>query len=131
MISTKGRYALRVIIDISEHREEGYVPLKSIAARQGISKKYLEIIVRELVRGKLVTGVSGRGGGYKLCREPEEINVAEILELMEGTMAPVACVADGAEPCLRATECKTLPMWMEYDALAKDFFQKKKISDFV
>ena len=80
MISTKGRYALRVMIDLAEHKEDGYVPLKDIAMRQEISKKYLEIIVKELVRGKMVSGQGGRGGGYVLCREPEEYAVGEILE---------------------------------------------------
>ena len=79
MISTKGRYALRIMIDLAEHKDEGYVPLKDIAERQGISKKYLEILAKELVGGKLLTGASGKGGGYKLVRSPEEYNVGEIL----------------------------------------------------
>ena len=82
MISTRGRYALRVMIDLAEQNRDSYIPLKDIAERQGISKKYLEIIVKGLVEGKLLTGVSGKGGGYKLCREPEEYSVGEILELM-------------------------------------------------
>ena len=101
MISTKGRYALRVMIDLAEHEHDSCIPLKEIAARQEISKKYLEIIVKDMVKGKLITGTSGKGGGYKLCRAPEEYTVGEILELTEGTLASVACLSDGAEECPR------------------------------
>lgn len=129
MISTKGRYALRVMIDIMEQKSDHYIPLKDIAERQGISKKYLEIIVKELVRGKFLVGVSGKGGGYKLCRAPEDCNVGEILEFMEGSLAPVACLAPDARECPRAPECRTLPMWREYDALVHDFFYGKTLTD--
>lgn len=129
MISTKGRYALRVMIDLAEHIDDGYIPLKDIAARQQVSKKYLEIIVKDLVSRKLITGVSGKGGGYKLCRRPEEYPVGEILELMEGSLATVACLTSGAEPCPRADSCQTLPLWAEYDRLTHDYFYGKTISD--
>ena len=129
MISTKGRYALRVMIDLAEHEHDSCIPLKEIAARQEISKKYLEIIVKDMVKGKLITGTSGKGGGYKLCRAPEEYTVGEILELMEGTLASVACLSDGAEECPRKSTCKTLPLWTEYDKLVHDFFYGKKLSD--
>ena len=129
MISTKGRYALRVMIDLAEHHGEGYIPLKDIAARQGISKKYLEIIVKELVRGNMVSGHGGRGGGYVLCREPEEYVIGEILEWMEGTLATVSCLKNGAMPCERAGQCKTLPLWKEYDQLVHDFFYSKRLTD--
>ena len=129
MISTRGRYALRVMIDLAEHAGDMYIPLKDIAERQGISKKYLEIIVKDMVKGKLITGTSGKGGGYKLCRAPEEYTVGEILELMEGTLASVACLSDGAEECPRKSTCKTLPLWTEYDKLVHDFFYGKKLSD--
>ena len=129
MISTKGRYAIRVMLDLAEHAGEGYVPLKSIAERQEISKKYLEIIVKDLVRGGLLTGVSGKGGGYKLCRDPKNYTVGEVLELMEGSLAPVACLAKGAPSCPRSSICKTLPMWSEFDRMAHDFFDSKKFSD--
>ncbi len=122
MISTKGRYALRVMIDLAEHRDSGMIPLKDIAERQMISKKYLEIIVRDLVKGRLIRGSSGKGGGYALCRVPEAYNVGEILEQTEGSLAPVACLAEGAERCPRAPYCKTLPLWNEYDAMVHDFF---------
>ena len=129
MISTKGRYALRVMIDLAEHEHDSCIPLKEIAARQEISKKYLEIIVKDMVKGKLITGTSGKGGGYKLCSAPEEYTVGEILELMEGTLASVACLSDGAEECPRKSTCKTLPLWTEYDKLVHDFFYGKKLSD--
>ena len=129
MISTRGRYALRVMIDLAKQPEDHYIPLKDIADRQGISKKYLEIIVRDLVNGKLVTGISGKGGGYKLSRKPEDIPVGEIIELTEGTMSSVACLENGAEPCPRADMCETLPMWKEYNRLIHDFVYSKRLSD--
>ena len=129
MISTKGRYALRVMIDLAEHEGEGWVPLKDVAQRQGISKKYLEILVRDLVNGGYITGVSGKGGGYRLCRKADEYSVGEILELMEGSLAAVACTASGAAPCPMAQDCVTLPLWEEYDRLTHDFFYGKKLSE--
>ena len=131
MISTRGRYAIRVMIDLAEHDNGGYIPLKDIAARQGISKKYLEIIVRDLVAGGLLVGASGKGGGYRLCRAPEEYPIGEIIERMEGPFATVACLADGAEPCPRAAECETLPLWSEYRQLTHDFFYGKRLSDLI
>ncbi|MCD7975584.1 MAG: Rrf2 family transcriptional regulator [Phascolarctobacterium sp.] len=131
MISTKGRYAIRVMIDISEQRSNGYIPLKDIAERQGISKKYLEIITKELVRKGFLEGLNGRGGGYKLCRPPEKYSVGEILESLEGSMAAVACLAKDATPCPRAPICKTLPMWTEYDDMTHDFFYKKTLADLI
>ena len=129
MISTKGRYALRVMLDLAQHGESGYVPLKDIAERQDISKKYLEIIVKDLVKGGMLTGVSGKGGGYRLTRSPEEYTVGEILVLLEGTLAPVACLEDNAPGCPRAPECLTLPLWKEYYQMSRDFFFGKKLSD--
>ena len=129
MISTRGRYAIRVMLDLARHDNGSYIPLKDIAARQEISKKYLEIIVKDMVAGGLITGASGKGGGYKLCRRPEEYTVGEIIELMEGPLATVACLADGAQPCPRAASCETLPLWAEYDKLTHDFFYGKRLSD--
>jgi Rrf2 family protein len=129
MISTKGRYALRVMLDLSHQDPERPIPLKDIAARQNISKKYLEIIVKDLVNGKLVSGVSGKGGGYRLCRAPEDYSVGEILELVEGSLASVACLSEGAPPCPRSDTCETLPLWEEYDRLTHDFFFSKRLSD--
>ena len=131
MISTKGRYALRVMIDLAEHNEERYVPLKEIAERQGISKKYLEIIVKDLVKAGLLTGTSGKGGGYRLCRKPAEYNVGEILAVSEGTLALVSCLAEGSAQCERAPQCQTLPMWAELDGIIHDYFYNKKLSELV
>lgn len=111
MISTRGRYALRVMIDIAENGGGGFIPLDGIAARQNISEKYLERILAELTRGKLLEGVRGKGGGYRLVREPEDYSVGDILRLTEGTLSPVACLKEGAKPCARSPECKTLPVW--------------------
>ena len=129
MISTKGRYALRIMIDLAEHDNGSYIPLKDIATRQGLSKKYLEIIVKDMVGGNLLTGASGKGGGYKLCRKAEEYSVGEILELMEGTLSSVACLANKGIDCPKKSECRTLPMWKEYDNMVHDFFYSKKLSD--
>ena len=131
MISTRGRYAIRVMIDLAEHDNGSYIPLKDIAARQGISKKYLEIIVKDMVAGGLLTGASGKGGGYRLCRRPEEYPVGEVLELMEGTLATVACLAEGAAPCPKAEACETLPLWTEFDRLTHDYFYSKYLSDLI
>ena len=129
MISTKGRYALRVMLDLAEHENGGYTPLKDIAARQEISKKYLEIIVKDMVSGGLLVGVSGKGGGYKLIKKPEEYSVGEILEYSEGPLTSVACLANDTVQCPRASICETLPLWEEYDKLTHDFFYGKKLSD--
>ena len=129
MISTKGRYAIRVMLYLAENDQGGYIPLKDIAARQEISKKYLEIIVKDMVSGGLLVGASGKGGGYKLCRKPEEYSLGEIIELMEGTLSPVACLAEAKNLCPRKGACRTLPLWTEYDNLVHDFFYGKKLSD--
>ena len=129
MVSTKGRYALRVMLDLAEHADEGFIPLKDIALRQEVSKKYLEIIVRDLVGGKLIRGSSGKGGGYRLCRRPQDYTVGEIIELTEGTLAPIACLAADAGNCPRKDRCKTLPFWHEFDTMVHDFFYSRRLSD--
>ena len=131
MISTRGRYAIRVMLDLAEHGSDRYIPLKDIAARQEISKKYLEIIVKDMVAGGLLIGASGKGGGYRLCRIPEEYTIGEILELMEGTLSPVACLTEEKNDCPRKGACQTLPLWAEYDKLVHDFFYSKKLSDLI
>lgn len=122
MISTKGRYALRVMIDLAEQNSERFVPLNEIAARQGISKKYLEIILKSLVQQNFLKGLRGKGGGYKLTRTPEEYTVGEILEVTEGTFAVVSCLQAESAPCKRKNSCKTLPMWEKFNRLTRDFF---------
>lgn len=129
MISTKGRYALRVMADLAEQDTEQFVPLKEIAKRQGISEKYLESIVRILVKEKLLKGLSGKGGGYRLTRRPEEYTAGEILELTEGTLAVVACLEKGAKACDRKKTCRTFPMWEQFDGMIRDFFFSITLSD--
>jgi Rrf2 family protein len=129
LISTKGRYALRVMTDLAEHPTEGYIPLKDIAQRQGISEKYLESIIKLLVKGRLLAGLRGKGGGYKLMRAPEAISVAEILRLTEETLAPVACLEPGAAACERVGECRTLPLWQGLGKLINDYLENYALSD--
>ena len=121
LISTRGRYALRILTDLAENENGGTVTLREAAARQQISEKYLESIVKDLVRGRLVEGTRGKGGGYRLARPAEEIGVLEVLRLTEGTLAPVACLAEGSDPCPRAENCRTLPLWEGLDKAVRDY----------
>lgn len=121
MVSTRGRYALRVMIDLAEHSNGKYIPMKSVAERQEISLKYLEKILRLLVSAGLIEGVHGKGGGYRLTRAPRDYPISEILQLTEGSLAPVACLECGAETCKRASECRTLPMWAELSHLVDEY----------
>ncbi|MCI7138524.1 MAG: Rrf2 family transcriptional regulator [Oscillospiraceae bacterium] len=129
MISTRGRYALRVMIDLAEHGGGDFVPMKEVAARQEISLKYIERIMPLLTKENLVEGQHGKGGGYRLCRPPEDYSVGEILRITEGELAPVACLERGAKPCPRAAECRTLPMWKKYYAMTNEFFDGISIAD--
>lgn len=122
MISTKGRYALRVMLDLAERGTDDFVPLTEIAERQGISKKYLEAVLKSLVRNNLLKGLRGKGGGYKLTRRAADYTVGEILTLTEGTLAVVSCLQPGAGACERKTFCKTLPLWRDFNKLTHDFF---------
>lgn len=122
MISTRGRYALRVMIDLAEHKNDGYIPMKEVAERQGISLKYLERIMPALSKNNLVQGVHGKGGGYRLSRLEEEYTVGEILRLTEGDLAPVACLECDAKECSRKAECKTLSMWTKYYDMTNEYF---------
>ena len=111
MISTRGRYALRILVDLAENQQLGYVTLKEVAGRQEISEKYLESIVKQLVKEGILKALRGKGGGYCLGRLPEQINVLDVLELMEGTLAPVACLEEEGKSCNRMVQCRTLPLW--------------------
>lgn len=122
MISTRGRYALRVMIYLAEHTGEGYIPMKEVAEKEGISLKYLERILPVLVKNGLVEGVHGKGGGYRLIRSPEHCAVGEILRLTEGDLAPVACLESDAAPCERSSACKTIKMWSEFYRLTNAYF---------
>ena len=131
LISTKGRYALRVMIDLSEHQSDGFIPLKVIAERQGISEKYLESIIKLLVKAQLLNGLRGKGGGYKLTKSPDQYTVGAILRLTEDSLAPVACLESGALPCDRMAECRTISMWQELDKLITNYLDGITIADLV
>ena len=128
-ISTRGRYALRVMIDLAETSNGEYVPMKTIAERQDISLKYLERILPILKKNGLVEGIQGKGGGYRLCRAPKKYPVGEILRLTEGDLAPVACLECGAAPYDRRNECRTIGMWEKLDSLINDYFDGVTIAD--
>ena len=129
MISTKGRYALRVMVDLASHHDSKYLPLKEIAERQGISEKYLESILKSLVQARMLTGVRGKGGGYQLTKKPDEYTVGSILRLTEGDLAPVACLGACADPCPRQGDCPTLPMWQKLNILIQTFFDSVTLAD--
>ena len=129
LISTRGRYALRVLVDMAEHQRDAYVPLKEIAERQEISEKYLESIVKDLVRSGVLTGLRGKGGGYRLAKPPEDITAGAVLRLMEGTLAPVACLEEGRPACPRMAICRTLSMWEGLDRLIREYLDGYTIAD--
>ena len=129
MISTRGRYALRILIDLAENRSEGYVTLREVAQRQEISEKYLESIAKELVRAGYLEGLRGKGGGYRLGREPERIAVLDVLSCMEGPLSPVACLEPGAKPCARAAQCRTLPLWQGLDKVVREYLGRFTLED--
>ena len=128
-ISTKGRYALRMMLDLAEHREQGFVSLKEIAARQDISKKYLEQIVAVLNRPDFLKTNRGYQGGYRLAKTPDQYTVGDILRLTEGGLAPVACLEEGAHPCDRASRCRTLPVWNRLGQLIGDYLDSVTLQD--
>ena len=129
MISTRGRYAVRILLDLAEHADGALIPMKEVAARQGISLKYIERIMPALRNSGLIESTHGIGGGYRLAKPPETVTLWEILSLAEGDLAPVACLETGAEPCGRAPICKTLPVWQVYYALTKDYFSNLTLAD--
>ena len=129
MISTRGRYALRVMLDLAENSDGAYIAMKEVAERQQVSLKYLERILPLLVEQKLVEGIRGKGGGYRLTREPDEYSLGEILRATEGDLAPVACLEKNAKPCPRSKGCKTLPMWKELDELICNYLDNKTLAD--
>ena len=129
MISTRGRYAIRVLIDLAEHRGEVFTPMKEVAKRQEISLKYLEKIMPLLSKAGLVEGQHGKGGGYRLTREPESYRIGDILRLTEVDLAPVACLSAPSNACPRAPYCRTLPMWQKYYEMTLDYFDSITIRD--
>lgn len=129
LISTKGRYALRVMIDLAEHRSEEFISLREIAVRQEISEKYLESIIRMLVKAKVVESLRGKGGGYRLKKAPEDYTADSILSLTEESLAPVACLEENADACPRAAQCKTLPLWKGLDQAIHAYLKSVTIAD--
>jgi Rrf2 family protein len=129
LISTKGRYALRVMIDLAEHKDAERIPLKERAERQDISQKYIEAIMTLLSKKGFVDAAHGKGGGYKLNRKPEEYKIGEILRLTEGSLSPVACLEAGAEECPRKANCRTLPLWTKLDELVEGYLDSVSLAD--
>lgn len=128
-ITSKGRYALRVMLDLAQHREEGFISLKTIADRQGYSMKYLEMIVGSLKREGLVASTRGKEGGYRLVRDPEDYTIGEILRCIEDNLAPVACIKAGDICCEHAGECMTIPMWKELDDITNAYLDGVSLQD--
>ena len=129
MISTRGRYALRVMIDLAEQGEDTYTPLKEVAERQRISKKYIEAIMTSLSKAGLVDAVHGKGGGYRLNRKPREYTLSEILRVTERDLAPVACLEHGAAPCEYAGNCRTLPVWDKLNLMINEYLDGVTLED--
>ena len=129
IVSTKGRYALRVMVNLAQHGREEYIPLKEIAETEGISQKYLESIMTVLSKAGFVDAVHGKGGGYRLNRSPDGYTVGGILKLTEGSLATVSCTTQGAAACARSTCCQTLPMWERLDRMVDEFFEGITLGD--
>lgn len=129
MISTKGRYALRFLVDVAEHQRDSFVPLRDVARRQDISEKYLEIVVKDLVKGGVLTALRGKGGGYRLSAPPEDISIKAVIELTDGSLAPVTCLEPGQAPCERRAECRTFPIWQGLDKVISDYLSQFSLAD--
>ena len=129
MISTRGRYALRILVDLAENESGGFITLKEAADRQEISEKYLESIMKALVRGQFIEGLRGKGGGYRLARPADEISVLDVLKATEGPLVPVACLKEGSKPCARAAGCRTLPLWMGLERVVTDYLGSYTVQD--
>lgn len=129
LVSTRGRYAIRVMIDLAEHRHGKFIPMKEIADRQEVSLKYMTKIMQALTKSGLLDGQHGKGGGYKLNRVPADYRVGDILRLTEGTLAPVACLDVTDCRCDRAAECRTRPMWNELDRIINEYLDGITIAD--
>lgn len=128
MISTRGRYALRVMLDLAIYQDDGYVPMKDVAKRQDLSLKYLEQILPALKKEKLIKGVQGKGGGYKLTKEPSEYKIGDILRVTEN-LASVSCLAEGADECERKAECKTIKFWIGLNDAISQYVDSVTLQD--
>lgn len=129
LVSTKGRYALRIMIDLAEHQAEDYIPLKDIARRQEISEKYLEAVIKLLVKNKFLTGLRGKGGGYRLTKSPDQYTIGSILQVTENSLAPVSCLASPQDTCPRKPFCKTLGMWQGLYRVINDYLDNITLAD--
>ena len=129
MISTKGRYSLRILLDLAEHRNGNFIPMKDVAKRQGISLKYIERLLPALKEGGLIESLHGKGGGYRLASSPENVSVSQVLNIMEGTLAPVACLEAGSPPCGRVQNCRTLPVWKGLYRVIREYLSGFSIAD--
>lgn len=129
LISTRGRYALRVMIDLAEHQTDEFISLKGIAERQEISEKYLESIIRMLVKARVLESLRGKGGGYRLKKAPDQYTVDSILRLTEESLAPVSCLEEGAEVCPKTAKCRTLPLWQGLDKVIHEYLESVTIAD--
>lgn len=129
LISTRGRYALRVLLDLAQNQTDGYIAMKKVAERQDLSLKYIEKIMPVLSKNNYVEGVHGKGGGYRLAKEPKDYKVGDILRLAEGDLAPVACLGCNAKVCNRADTCQTLPMWKEFHKMVNEYFDGITLAD--
>ena len=131
LVSTRGRYALRIMMELAKYDRNRYIPLPLIAENQEVSEKYLESIISVLAKAGLVEGLRGKGGGYRLCVGPDQLTVGAVLRLTEGSLAPVACLEKGASPCERAAECRTLPLWSGLNDVINEYLDRFTISDLV
>ena len=131
MISTKGRYSVRILLDLAEHHNGGYIPMKEVAARQDISLKYIERLMPALKSAGLIDSVHGAGGGYRLTKAPEDYTLGEILRLTEGSLAPVACTDDGEHDCPRKGICPSHPVWQKLDNMINEFFDGITLADLI
>lgn len=129
IVSTRGRYALRVLVEMAEHSSDERIPLKEISEKQGISQKYMESIMTLLSKNGFVDAIHGKGGGYMLNRKPEEYRIGDILRLTEGTLAPVACLEKNAEQCPKKNVCRTVGMWRKLDELIESYLDSVTIAD--
>lgn len=131
LISSKGRYALRVMLDLAENSKGQYIPLKDITVRQNISQKYLESIMVMLSKSGFVEAMHGKGGGYRLSKEPKDYKIGDILRLTEGTLAPVMCLEENAKICERAGECQTLPLWAGLNKVISEYLDAISLEDII
>lgn len=131
MISSKGRYALQVMVDLAQHDTGEFIPLKEIAARNEISLKYLESIMNTLKKGRMLESASGKGGGYRLTRKPGEYRVIDILTVIEGNLTPVSCMELSGEKCDKSRKCTTFPFWKGLETVINDYLEKTTLQDMI